>query len=115
MVTATLQVQKVCEMLYGNEADYIDWRQFLVFVAHPSPMPTTDQLVEADKQFSQVGSEGKVTWEQYQSVEAWFTEDPDTSPDHFNRSEELRKVCAVHLPQHTMQSVNPTYPISGIF
>lgn len=87
------QVEELCELLYGHDVDYVAWRHFLVCVGHPSPLPDSSQLVAALRRFSTLGSEGKVTWEQYQAVGAWFAEGESTSSDQFNRNEELRKVC----------------------
>ncbi len=82
-------------MLYGQEPDFVDWRQFLVCVAHLSPLPSTHQLVDALRKFSERGSGGRVNWEQYQEVGAWFTGQPGTSDDHFDRDEALRKVSTL--------------------
>lgn len=89
--SSQLKVEQLCEVLYGGKEDYVDWRKFLVCVAQPWPIPSSQQLVEAAQRFAAVaGVEGRVTRGEYMGVETWITAGP--AAEGFNRPQKLKEV-----------------------
>ena len=85
----------MCELLFGRESDYVDWRHFLVCVSQPWRLPTSNQLVEALQRFTSVSGEGTVSEEQYLAVDTWLTAEQQPSNGGFNRAEKLKEVCRI--------------------
>ena len=66
-------MQKLSEELYGKEADYVDWKHFLVCVAKPWPEPSPQQLVQAVERFWSEAGRGKLAMRaHYEAVETWL-------------------------------------------
>ena len=87
-----LQAELLCGSLYGANSDFVDWRQFIVCAAQPWPRPSTQDLIDAMKQFSRSQSNttqaetamkdslnsalSKPLWlnrEQYMATDIWLT------------------------------------------
>ena len=89
--SSQLKVEQLCEVLYGGKEDYVDWRKFVVCVAQPWPIPSSQQLVEAAQRLAEVaGVEGRVTRGEYMGVETWISAGPAT--EGFNRPQKLKEV-----------------------
>ena len=89
--SSQLKVEQLCEVLYGGKEDYVDWWKFVVCVAQPWPIPSSQQLVEATQRFAAVAEvEGRVTRGEYMGVETWITAGPAT--EGFNRPQKLKEV-----------------------
>ena len=89
--SSQLKVEQLCEVLYGGKEDYVDWQKFVVCVAQPWPIPSSQQLVEATQRFAAVAEvEGRVTRGEYMGVETWITAGPAT--EGFNRPQKLKEV-----------------------
>ena len=87
------QIVQMCELLYGQDAVHVDWRKFLVCVAQPWPLPSSQQLVEAVHTFSVLGSGERVVGrEEYKEARTWLTEQSQPSPKGFDRNKELKNV-----------------------
>ena len=84
----------MCKLVYGNTTEYMDWRQFLTVVAQPWPLPTAQQLVAALQQFTAVAPAGMVSREQYSGVRTWLVVDAQSTPEGYNRAENLKDVCS---------------------
>ena len=96
----SLQVQRVCDELYGKEADYVDWKHFLVCAAQPWPLPFPHQLLLTLERFQNtVGRGQKATRQQYMGVQTWMDEEREREREEeegegaggFNRTEKLKK------------------------
>lgn len=63
------QVQEIANGLSAN-AEYVDWRRFLIAIAQPLPSPTQTELLETLQKFKEMDqkSTGCVTREQYDRV-----------------------------------------------
>lgn len=63
------QVQEIANGLSAN-AEYVDWRRFLIAIAQPLPSPTQTELLETLQRFKEMDqkSTGCVTREQYDRV-----------------------------------------------
>ena len=85
--TVRTQVQKVCDELYGKEADYVDWRHFLVCAAQPWPLPLTHQLLETR---NRLRSENKISRQQFMATQTWMDEKAEEGGG-FNRNEKLKQ------------------------
>ena len=95
--SSQLKVEQLCEVLYGGKEDYVDWRKFVVCVAQPWPIPSSQQLVEATQRFAAVAEvEGRVTRGEYMGVETWITARSVT--EGFNRPRKLKEVCKYCYP-----------------
>lgn len=90
------QVQSVCDELYGREADYVDWKHFLVCVAQPWPLPLPHQLLNTLGRFQVTVGKGKMAnRQQYMAVRLWL-EDEELGEGRegergFNRMEKLKE------------------------
>ena len=86
----------MCDELYGKEADYVDWKHFLVCVAQPWPVPSPQQLVAALQSLHSVMGRGRqASRQQYMAVQTWL-EDGEGDEEReggtrFNRVEKLRE------------------------
>lgn len=62
-------MQEIANGLSAN-AEYVDWRRFLIAIAQPLPSPTQTELLETLQKFKDMDqkSTGCVTREQYDRV-----------------------------------------------
>jgi hypothetical protein len=90
------QVQKVCDELFGKEADYVDWRHFLVCAAQPWPLPLTHQLLETGKRLrDSANGEKMISRQQFMAVQTWMDEketeeEGEGGRGGFSRNEKLK-------------------------
>ena len=132
-----MQVQRICSELYGKEADYVDWRQFLVCAAQPWPIPRPHQLLTTLQRFRETGDgEHRINRKQYMTIQTWMDEqdndneeneveeeqdDADTENDEsggeegkeFNRTEKLQQFM-FELFSDKDKKVDFTDMVSGI-
>ncbi|XP_076812230.1 sperm flagellar protein 2-like [Clavelina lepadiformis] len=94
------QLLDLCGLL-SLESEYIDWRKFLLLAAQPWPRPSSAQLLEMRKAFTDVdvAGNGWITKDQYDQVSLWFAAEQQSrsiSPDDaeepypYNRDKNLR-------------------------
>lgn len=86
----------MCDELYGKEADYVDWRHFLVCAAQPWPLPHSYQLLATLERFQEaVGKDQPASRQQFMAVQTWMDEEAEregTGRDGgFNRTEKLKQ------------------------
>ena len=85
----------MCDELYGKEADYVDWRHFLVCVAQPWPLPLTHQLLETLQRLRDTAnSKGKISREKFMATQTWMDEEEagiGGMRGSFNRNEKLKQ------------------------
>uniref|UniRef100_A0A4W4EL83 Calponin-homology (CH) domain-containing protein n=1 Tax=Electrophorus electricus TaxID=8005 RepID=A0A4W4EL83_ELEEL len=84
----------------SQDCETVDWRQFLVGVAQPWPLPSQNQLIKTLKRFRAIDTagDGVITLEQYLQVELWFASESDlpvpedlTEPLPYDRMANLRE------------------------
>lgn len=92
---AVFQVQLVCDELYGKEADYVDWKHFLVCAAQPWPLPLPHQLLNTLGRFQvTVGKDKMANRQQYMAVRLWLEDEEmegERGESRFNRMEKLKE------------------------
>lgn len=90
---AVSQVQLVCDELYGKEADYVDWKHFLVCAAQPWPLPLPHQLLHTLGRFQVSVGKGKMAnRQQYMAVKLWLEDEEGREGESgFNRMEKLKE------------------------
>ena len=77
----------MCDELFGKEADLVDWRHFLVCVAH---LPLPHQLLETLGGFREAsGGEQRVGRPVFMALELWM--DKEEGERGFNRNEKLKQ------------------------
>ncbi|XP_035381730.1 sperm flagellar protein 2 isoform X2 [Electrophorus electricus] len=85
---------------FAQDCETVDWRQFLVGVAQPWPLPSQNQLIKTLKRFRAIDTagDGVITLEQYLQVELWFASESDlpvpedlTEPLPYDRMANLRE------------------------
>lgn len=54
-----------------DSGEHFDWRQFIVVLAQPFPLPSPLDVVQAATSLAQVAPQGLVAWEDYMKV--WCT------------------------------------------
>ena len=66
--------------MYGVDSDYVDWRQFIVCVAQPWPLPSAQDLLDATQQFSSISGTSSdivnqrllLNREQFMAADIWL-------------------------------------------
>lgn len=86
------------DQLYGLDVNFVDWRRFLLCAAHPWPLPSAQDVLEAwDAMVPERETIGRktVSKEQFMGTEIWL----DRPPEHveelgggFNRNHALKDV-----------------------
>ena len=94
--TYTPKVQHVCDELYGKEADYVDWKHFLVCAAQPWHLPHSYQLLATLERFQEsVGKDQQASRQQFMAVQTWMDEEEGREEGErkggFNRTEKLKQ------------------------
>ncbi|XP_013409132.1 sperm flagellar protein 2 isoform X2 [Lingula anatina] len=94
------------------DAEYIDWRNFMLEAAQPWPQPTQTQLLDTLAKYKQMDQKnsGFVTREQFEWVNLWFTQEPPpitpadpAAPKAYDRVGNLKKVLFDIFADHTME------------
>lgn len=87
-----MQVQRVCDELYGKEADYVDWKHFLVCAAQPWPLPLPHQLLDTLERLQDSVGRGRLaSRKQYMAVDTWMEERVrEEAEEGFNRVGKLK-------------------------
>nr|XP_022317151.1 sperm flagellar protein 2-like isoform X9 [Crassostrea virginica] len=95
------QVQEIASGLSAN-AEYVDWRRFLIAVAQPLPSPTQTELLETLQRFRDMDqkSTGCVTREQYDRMDIWFGGQSSSSGE-FDRAAKLKGALFDFFADHS--------------
>ena len=86
----------MCDELFGKEADYVDWRHFLVCAAQPWPLPLTHQLLDTGKRLrDSANGEKMISRQQFMAVQTWMDEketeeEGEGGRGGFSRNEKLK-------------------------
>ena len=84
----------MCDELFGQEADLVDWRHFLVCVSQPWPLPLSHQLLETLARFRELADrDQRVSRQRFMSVKMWVDdgEREEAEMSGFNRNKKLKK------------------------
>ena len=49
-------VEELCQCLYHSDLEHVGWRQLILYVAQPWPLPSAKDLVDTIRQFSVSGA-----------------------------------------------------------
>ncbi|XP_065923215.1 sperm flagellar protein 2 isoform X5 [Magallana gigas] len=95
------QVQEIANGLSAN-AEYVDWRRFLIAIAQPLPSPTQTELLETLQKFMEMDqkSTGCVTREQYDRMDIWFG-NQSSSSEEFDRASKLKAALFDFFADHS--------------
>uniref|UniRef100_K1P929 Sperm flagellar protein 2 n=1 Tax=Magallana gigas TaxID=29159 RepID=K1P929_MAGGI len=95
------QVQEIANGLSAN-AEYVDWRRFLIAIAQPLPSPTQTELLETLQKFKEMDqkSTGCVTREQYDRMDIWFG-NQSSSSEEFDRASKLKAALFDFFADHS--------------
>lgn len=95
------QVQEIANGLSAN-AEYVDWRRFLIAIAQPLPSPTQTELLETLQKFKDMDqkSTGCVTREQYDRMDIWFG-NQSSSSEEFDRASKLKAALFDFFADHS--------------
>lgn len=95
------QVQEIANGLSAN-AEYVDWRRFLIAIAQPLPSPTQTELLETLQKFKEMDqkSTGCVTREQYDRMDIWFGNQSSRS-EEFDRAAKLKAALFDFFADHS--------------
>ena len=86
------------DQLYGLDVNFVDWRRFLLCAAHPWPLPSPQDMLEAwDALVPERETVGRKTVgkEQFMGIEIWLDRPPELVEElegEFNRNHALKDV-----------------------